>query len=336
MILHPGILALLLGSSSVLLFTLIAAGFGLRVLRHWDPASASEWQLRLERQTYLISTLMNYAMAIALGSALLFVVTADDLHGLLVGAMCATGSLNANPVGWAVLWAKLALLFGAGLWIAVNQVDGRCEDTPYTRRKYLLLLALVPLITADWALQLRYFLGLHPDIITSCCGSLFTPGDAGIASTLASLPPRPTMGLFYGSAGLLLALGGIARRPGARVARPLFASACVVWLGIALAGIVAFVAPYIYQLPTHHCPFDVFQAGYGYAGYPLFLSLFGGVLFGGLPGWFQLLGRPASAAEVLPRLERRWVGWSLACTLLFLGLASYPVWMRGVRLYRLG
>jgi len=40
--------------------------------------------------------------------------------------------------------------------------------------------------------------------------------------------------------------------------------------------ILSFISVYFYELPTHHCPFCILQKEYGYVGYPLYLTLFGG------------------------------------------------------------
>ena len=107
MILHPGILALIVGSSIVLAMMVYAGWIGVRVLRSWDFDSSSAEQLTLERETYLGSTLAIFALGFQIVSALLFLFTIDDIHELFVGAMCATGSLNANPVGWTALAVKV-------------------------------------------------------------------------------------------------------------------------------------------------------------------------------------------------------------------------------------
>ena len=212
MILHPGILALIAGSSIVFALTLYAAVLGVRVLVGWDFDSHSERQLRLERQTYLISTILNYALVFQILSSLLFIYTLDDIHGLFIGAMCATGALNANPIGWWALVASLIALFAAAFWIVLNQLDQRAEDYPATRLKFGILVFVVPLVGAALGLQVVYFLGLRPEIITSCCGSLFSAGGVGLASSLAALPMRPMMGLFYGTAALFLAVALWARQ----------------------------------------------------------------------------------------------------------------------------
>src|SRR5512145_1672352 len=140
MILHPGILALLCGSILALLMLVYAGGLGVKILRRWDFRSSSEEQLVLERKTYLVSTIVSYALGFEIFSILLFVFTVDEIHTLFVGAMCATGSLNANPLGWYALYAKIAVFFAAALWLALNYLDGRAEDFPLVKRKFALLL----------------------------------------------------------------------------------------------------------------------------------------------------------------------------------------------------
>ena len=148
MILHPGILALIVGSSIVLAMMVYASVIGVRILAKWDFESSSEEQLTLERKTYLVSTLASYALGFEIVSGVLFLFTVDDLHELFVGAMCATGSLNANPIGWGALVVKLLILFLSPIWIAFNHFDQTAGDYPIIKPKYLGLLLLVPLIAS--------------------------------------------------------------------------------------------------------------------------------------------------------------------------------------------
>jgi len=85
---------------------LYSARHGVQILRRWDLRSGSELQLLLERKTYLVSTLLAYAFAFQLGSLFLFIYTADHLHTLFVGAMCAAGSLYVNPFGYPTLFLR--------------------------------------------------------------------------------------------------------------------------------------------------------------------------------------------------------------------------------------
>jgi len=326
LILHPGILALLLGSLLVTFLMFYASATGLSVLRRWDRSSSSREQLELERRTYLVSTLVNYALGFQALSLLLFVYTVDSLHPLFVGAMCATGTLNVNPVGWNVLFVKLLGFFLAWLWVVVNNYDLKVESLPLVRPKYLALLLLLPLVLLDLWWQLQYFLGLHPQIITSCCGSLFSAAGSGIASSLSGLPILPMIWLFYLSVLLTAMLALLLLRFRRPLLRYLLAGSSLLLLLVGLTAVISFISVYIYELPTHHCPFDLVQAGYDFIGYPLYLGLFGSVLGGLGPGLMQFLMRFAPGlAEVFAAREKFWILWILVCLALLLVIVSWPL-----------
>jgi len=325
MILHPGILALICGTGIALLMLLYAGGLGLKILRRWNFSSSSEEQLILERKTYLTSTLVSYALGFHILSVFLFVFTVDELHTLFVGAMCATGALNANPIGWYALCAKITVFFAAALWLALNYLDGRAEDLPLVKGKFALLLLLIPLIAGELYLQIDYFLGLQPEVITSCCGSLFSKAGSGISADLAGLPVGPTMAAFYGTGLLLLGSAIPCLKLQATLFRCLFSLLAVLFFLVSCAAVISFISLYIYEIPTHHCPFDILQKNYDFVGYPLYLCLFGGMLFGILPGIFQPLKKIPSLTQEVRRVERKWVLLAVLFTVCFLVLASWPI-----------
>jgi len=325
MILHPGILALLLGEAAALLVLLHACFNGLRILRHWDLQSSSELQLQLERRTWLISTLVNYALGFQVISLLLFVYTVDSLHPLFTGAMCATGTLNAAAFGWQVLAVKCTGFFLSGLWVVINGVDQHADNFPLLKLKYLTLFLLLPLVLLDGYLMVHYFLGLHPQIITSCCGSLFGSGGTGVASSLAALPVPPMIWTFYLSAALLLALLLVClRRPDGWLRAPL-AVVTPLFMGVGVASVISFISIYYYELPTHHCPFDLVQKGYHFIGYPLYLALFGSVFAGLAAALLSLLRRVPGLAGQVAGAERRWLRRGLVLLLVLIGVVSWPL-----------
>jgi len=325
MILHPGILALLLGSAMVLILIILSSWTALQVLRRWDPDQADERQLSLERRTYLVSTLVNYALGFTVLSLPLFLYTLDDLHPLFTGAMCATGSLNANPIGWLALFAKLLLVLLAGLWVVLNHYDLRAEDYPLVRLKYLLLLFLLPLVGADLYLQGSYFWGLDPEIITSCCGSLFSSNANGVAAEVSGWPPRPMMAVFYsgiaGYAGLLVG-NMISRLSLLRYLLALFAG---LFFLMSLAAIISFISLYIYELPTHHCPFDMLQKSSNFIGYPIYLSLIGTTLCGTVPALLEIVRRVPSLEQIVTLGQRRWLWMAMFFLVIFVLLTSWPI-----------
>ncbi len=325
MILHPGILALLCGSLIILLVMLLASWLGIKILIRWDIDSNSEEQLLLERKTWLVSTLLNYAFGFQIFSAVLFIFTADDIHRLFVGAMCATGSLNANLVGWLVLLIKGFLLFAAAFWIILNRLDQRTEDCPLVRPKYLALLLMTPLVALDFYWQWRYFSGLQPEVITSCCGSLFSAEGDSVASDLAGMPVKQAMQLFFSIAGSYLAALFCCVFFRQAYFRHLLFITSVLMFFASLGAVVSFLSLYIYQMPSHHCPFDMLQENYGYVGYPMYSGLFFATLFGMLPAICQPLRKYASLRREIDFSEKRWLMTALIGMLVFLTIGCWQM-----------
>jgi hypothetical protein len=321
MILHPPIVALLVGSVLVSFLLVLASWYAVRILRHWDLASGSELQLSLERRTYLVSTVMGYACAFQVVSLFLFVYTADDLAPLFVGAMCAAGTLYASPYGYPTLVLKAVGAVLAGVWLLMNHADNRGRDYPLIRQKYGFLLGLTPVVLGETASQGAYFAGLKADVITSCCGSLFSAAASGVASELSALPRVPTQIAFYAVVAALLLAGVWFRRRGSGgyVVAGLSALAFLV----SIAALISFISVYIYELPTHHCPFCILQGEYHFIGYPLYGLLFGGVIAGLALGVLQYGRRAPSLASVLPPLTRRLSLAVMVCFGLFTAISTY-------------
>jgi len=325
MILHPGILALIIGSTIVFLMMLYASIEGIRIISGWDFKSSSEHQLDLERRTYLISSIIKYALGFEIISTLLFIFTVDDIHTLFVGAMCATGSLNANPIGWYALYSKILVFFCASLWIILNNLDQRAEDFPLIRPKYAALLFITVLIGLDLFFEMRYFLGLNPEVITSCCGSLFSDTSSGIAGELSSLSMRPMMVTFYLSVVIFIIAALLCLKSQAAFLRYVVSVLSIVLFGISIAAMISFISLYIYELPSHHCPFDIFQKDYHFIGYPIYISLFCGVFFGLLPGFFQPLKKIISLRDTILLSEKKWLFLSILFIMIFTAISSWPV-----------
>jgi hypothetical protein len=305
-ILHPSVLALVLASALTAALLVFAARWSVAILRRWDLASGASLQLELERRTYLVSTVVGWVLAFEVVSLFLFVHTADALAPLFTGAMCAAGTLKANAAGYPVLVLKLVDAVLAGLWLVLNHADSRGFDYPLVRPKYALLLGMVPPFVAEAVLQARYFAALRPEVITSCCGSLFGRSGAGIGADLAALPPRATGAAFLAVTGGALVVAVVVRRSG-RGAAALGVLAALA-LPVGLAAVIAFVSPYVYELPTHHCPFCLLQREYGYVGYPMYAALFAGAVAGMGAGILAPFRRVASLRDEVPALQRRLAG----------------------------
>lgn len=330
MILQPAILALLIGSVFVVFMALYAGAFGVQILRRWDIRSGSEIQLGLERKTYLVSTVLVYVFGFELLSFFLFIYTVDGLHDFFPGAMCAAGSLNADPFGYPTLLVKLVNFLLIGVWLVINRVDREAEDYPLIRAKYKFFLALVPLLVVEAVLQAVYFLRLDPNVITSCCATIFSR-ESGLGSAVLTGAARvPTMAAFYGSMLLTVAAGVRFRRKG-RGGRIFSASAAVTFV-VSIVSIFSFISIYIYELPTHHCPFCMLQAEYGFIGYPLYAALLPAAIFGLGVGALMPFRNISSLAEIVPAAQRRLATWSSTLYLTFAVLVTVRILLSDLRL----
>jgi hypothetical protein len=321
--LSPPILALLFASTLQAALLLAAAVFAVRLLRRWNLASGHPAQIALERRTYLVATLIGLLLLLQPFTLALFIYNADRMAPLFTGAMCAVGTLNVNPWGFPDLYARLAVFFLAAAWLIVNYLDNEGWDYPLIRRKYALLLLLAPAAVLEAGLAWAYFMNLKPDVITSCCGSLFGDSAAGLSHDLSALPPATAMAVFWG--GLALTGGaGVFHLWRGRGAR-LFGGLTLVVFPLALAGVVAFVSLYVYEHPHHHCPFCLLQAEHGHAGWWLYPPLFLATAAGIGTALVAPQARFASLTSAAPALARRLTALSLAGFALFAALVGWYV-----------
>ncbi len=312
-LLEPALIALIVASLAGLAIFVWAALFGWQVVRVWDLGSSAELQLAMERKTYLVSILLVFAFMMQLTGLLLFVFTAERMSALFAGAMCAVGTLNVNSFGWPALVLKVVVFFLSASWLILNHVDIRGYDYPLTRIKYRLLLFIMPWVVIEAFLQLRYFLGLEADVITSCCGSLFSSSKPTLASDISSFTPVISISVFYTVMAITIASGVVFYlRKGAAY---LFATMSVLAFIVSTAAIVSFVSPYIYEHPHHHCPFCVLKPEYDYQGYLLYIPLFGATAMSlGTVVLYPFRDTP-SLKMLIPDFSRR---LSLTATGLFL------------------
>jgi hypothetical protein len=253
---------------------------------------------------------MSYAFGFQVLSFFLFVYLADDLHRLFVGAMCAAGTLNVNEYGYPAVVLKVLNCLLAGVWLILNHTDNQASDYPLIRKKYALLLAMVPFLLYEAVQLWSYFLSLKANVITSCCGSLFSTDQEGVAAGLAALPVAPMLAAFFGTMAVTLASGlyFLLKGKGAK----LFAAAGTLAFPVSVAALISFISVCFYELPTHHCPFCILQREYHYVGYLIYATLLGGGIAGaGVWALMSFRSLPSLRA-IVPRIQKRLVRAGMA------------------------
>jgi hypothetical protein len=282
--------------------------------------------LKLERLTYLFSTLVAFVCVVQILAALLFVFNADKMSVMFVGAMCAVGALNVHAYGFPALYLQLGLFFLAAIWLAINHVDSRARDYPLVKLKYALLLAAIPLFAASLGMQLSYFLGLKADVITSCCGSLFSADAPTLASEVSALEPKPALLSFYGAILAAIGLSVWHWRRGDDLSGYAAGLGSLAAFAASVAGILAFVSLYIYEHPNHHCPFCILKPEYDYQGYWLYVPLFAAAAAGMSAGVLRLFSRRPSLAAAVTAATRQLAAVSALGFALFALVASLMIW----------
>lgn len=330
MIQHPAVMSLLLSSFMITAMSLYASFYGGKIIRYWDIGSGSELQLSLERRTYLISTILGYTLFFQMLSFFLLIYTADSIHNLFTGAMCAAGSLGANRYGYPLLTMKLFNAILCGIWLAFNHIDNQGYDYPLIKKKYLLLLLLSSLLTIETLLQYSYFVNLKPDLITSCCGALFSPEKRGIAGEIAAMPAKPAMILFAAVFTAHLGSGFFSLTKGK--GWQLFSVGAVIQFLTSIIALIAFISLYFYELPTHHCPFCILQQEYGHIGYLLYGCLIGGVIAGIVCGVAERFKGVSTLAGVIPQFQRRAAVGCIMFNSLFTAIVLVKIFTTSFRL----
>ena len=123
--------------SEATLFTLlfIALVVSIKVLVKWDFDSFTPFQFALERQAYLVSTIILFVFLMKFVLVVYFIFSIDTLSLLLPGAMCAAGVIKANVYGSYLLILKLLILFLLTLWFYIHFYDMHTKNHQLFKQK---------------------------------------------------------------------------------------------------------------------------------------------------------------------------------------------------------
>ena len=305
MLVNPFVIANLLLESLLFALAFVAFVVSLQVLLWWDFSKNDTLQYRLQKRIYLVSTIAKYILSLKIALFLFFIYTLDHLSLVLHGAMCAVGVVDASSYGKPLLFLKIINLYLFAFWIVLNEEDYRHAELPYTKLKSFLFLTVYLLFGIELFLEYSYFADIDPMSLVSCCGAVFSKSGETVLAALLQLPNSLLYGSFY---VLFLMLAG------AFVFRlyAFYAALSALFIPVALFTLIGYFGTYIYELPTHHCPFCLLQKEYGYIGYILYTVLFLGTFYGMLSGFFR---------------KQNYLKRSFSFLLIYTLLVSfYPLW----------
>ncbi len=273
MILSPTILTLLSLDFLFLAFGIIAFVLSIKIYQKWDLNASTKLQYKLEKQSYLAATIIKYIFLLKIPLFLFFIFTLDGLSNSITGAMCAAGIVDATPYGIYLFIFKIINIYLFGYWLLLHYKDITKVDFPFTKIKFLIFIIVFIFLAAEITLELMMFLAIDPSKIVSCCGTLFSNTNSSYISGIFLLSPSLQLGIFY---PLFIALLGSFVFKN----RYIFIVLNFLFLIVSIITLISFFGTYIYELPTHHCPFCFLQRDYSYVGYFLYTFLFFGTFFG--------------------------------------------------------
>lgn len=310
------------GASALFLFAR-AAVTGRKVIRHFDVARVTEGQLALERQQELAISLVRVGAWFQLANLLLTILLAERLSHAIRGAMCGYGVFGAVPGGFSALTLSIVVALFAGVVAEVIRLDDRVRSLELAKPLAHATLLLAALAAIDFTSTFRFLMKLDLDVVASCCSTAIDSTEGVAARFLEA----PRLFSWAAAALVLVAIGGAYRAGGAPSLRPkLFASvATLVAAPFALGGVTLYVAPYVFEVSNHTCPFCLFSARGYFLGYPLFGSIFFATVWSGgaFASTLLALSRKDVANIVAPFVAVRFrrVAIALSCTLV-LSVAS--------------
>ncbi len=266
------VIVYLLSESTLFFLLFVAFIVSLKVLMKWDFESFTPLQFTLERQAYLVTTILLFVFSMKFLLIIYFIFSIDALSLLVPGAMCGAGVISANEYGSYLLILKLIILFFLTLWFFINAYDMRTKNHQWFKNKSWIFSFIFFLIVVELVLDFKYFSNIDTHAPVSCCSALFGQLEGSNPLPFGLSVPLLLV-LFY----LLYSLVLLALKTNQTL---LYIIANVLFVYIAYYAVVYFFGTYIYQLPTHKCPFCMMQSEYMYVGYPLWISLFVGTYIG--------------------------------------------------------
>ena len=270
-LLNNEVIVYLLSETVLYLLLFVAFFVTVGLVRKWNFNAFTTEQFTLENRSYLVITIIFFAIVLKIILLPYFVYTIDALSDLVPGAMCGAGVIKANAYGNPLLALKIVILFLSGLWLSINTIDLKAKRYPYLKLKSWFFLFIFVLISAEFLLDILYFTHIETTNPVSCCSVIF--GQTGGANSLPfGLDIPKLLMLFY----LLFALIVLSLLSGL----PLVSMVSgILFVVVGYYAVVYFFGTYIYELPTHKCPFCMLQKHYYYVGYVIWGSLLLGTFY---------------------------------------------------------
>jgi hypothetical protein len=337
-LLEPWLLARIVAAIVTTSLFVYGAVVSAKVLRYAHVQTATEGQLLLERHFELAGNLIRFGAIAQVLSLVLSVLAADRLAGSIQGAMCGYGVVHQNGWGWPSVGVTVLVSLAAGVLLQLLALDRRVRGLDLMRPLAVLCIALAPATLIDTVLASAWLGSLDFSVVASCCST--TLGEGRRDGLVFWQGPRlfATWGALLG-AGAVIAASLVAMRRPVRGLVTLAGAMALVVTPIAVGAVILEVAPHVYEVPEHLCPFCLFKADAYFIGYPLFGSVFLAATWGLGAAAAAIFAdrehtRPVFPAFARSLLTRQAWAWGVALILGALPVGLYALSSPGASLFR--
>jgi len=197
-------------------------------------------------------------------------------HRIIPGAMCGTGVLQAMGIAGPramLFWGiTLTLLYA---WAVMDGLDRRHPLFARIPSCARLLITAAPFLALALVYSWQSLMRIDSSAPVSCCAAVYdlVLGSASESRLMAALPPTALWSSLIGSIILPIAvLRSSPPHPGRRAGAPVAALA-IVWCVLAAMAVKYVWSAYYYQVLSHPCPWCLFLADHGGAGFLIFACL---------------------------------------------------------------
>lgn len=280
MLLTPEVLAILILNAVLTLFAAAAFVLSIKIYLRWDINVTTAAQYQLEKQSFLTATIIKYIFLVKVPLFFFFIFTLDKISNVLTGAMCAAGVVDATAYGTYLISLKILNLYLFAYWLKLNAEDMKEKNQPHTKVKFGLFVALFFFLIIEVFLEIVMFNSINIDKMVSCCGSIYSSSATSAISTVFSLNTTALLTIFYANYLSIVIIYFFKNRY-------LFVVANMLFIIVAIVSLIVFFGTYIYELPSHHCPFCFLQSDYYYVGYLIYFTLFVGTFYGIVVGFIS-------------------------------------------------
>lgn len=278
MLLTPEVVTIFVLNAIFMLLGAAAFFLSIRIYLFWNSDATSPMQYRLEKESFLAATIIKYIFSIKVPLFLFFIFALDKISNVITGAMCAAGVVDATDIGMSLIVLKIINLYLFAYWLKLHSKDMLLRDQPYTKLKFTLFIGLFLLFVIEIVLEGFMFASIEIEKMVSCCGSIYSSSSTSALSTLFRLDTPYLLALFYSNFMLIVLFYFLKKRY-------IFTLLNIIFIPVSLISLILFFGTYIYELPSHHCPFCYLQSDYYYVGYLIYFLLFTGTFYGIVVGF---------------------------------------------------